>query len=158
MNELPEDLGRAFRKLDAWATRRAARVDPERVAARVLERLKAEPARRELMFPRRFGWPVAPRWIAVAAAALVVVAGGGVTARVLLQGGRGAAVPVPVVAAGLDSLSQQQLETVLRAAGEVKPVAVQVSGVSSAGTWDDLSEQQLRAVLQAVQQVQGETL
>lgn len=158
MNELPEDLGRAFRELDAWAARRAERVDPDRVAARVLERLKVEPARRELTFPIRFGFPLAPRWMAVAAAALLLVVGGGVTARILQLGGRGDVVSVPVVAAGLDSLSQQQLERVLRVAGEVKPIAVQSAGVSSAVTWDDLSEQQLRAVLQAVQQVQGETL
>ena len=50
MNELPEDLERAFRTLDAQAAMRAERVDPERVAERVLERLRTE-ARIEVLLP-----------------------------------------------------------------------------------------------------------
>jgi hypothetical protein len=162
VNELPEDLERAFRTLDAQAARRAERVDPERVAVRVLERLRAEqaPARRVLSLHRgfrlsAFGFRL-PAFV-LAAAAVVVLLAGTVATGLLRQEVATPSMGVPVVAQGLDSLSQEQLETVLRAAGDVRPLAVQSFG-SPAGTWDDLSETQLRAVLQAVQQVQGEAL
>ena len=161
MNELPEDLERAFRTLDAQAVRRAERVDPERVAAQVLERLRTEdtPARRVLSLSPGFRLS-APGFrlpaFALAAAAIVLLVGTTVTG-LLRQGVTTGSIAVPVVAQGLDSLNQQQLETVLRVAGDVRPLAVQSFG-SPAGMWDDLSEAQLRAVLQAVQQVQGETL
>ena len=147
---LPEDLARALRALDARAARRAERVDPARVADRVLERLrsKPEPARRVIRFPLP-----APRiWVAAAAAA-VVLAVGGVLAR---GGGPAHSTSVPVAMQALDSLSQSQLETVLAAAGEVRPVALE-DYRSSSPTLDDLDEQQLRALLQAVQHVEGST-
>ena len=158
MNELPEDLERAFRTLDAQAARRAERVDPERVAAQVLERLRAEraPARR-FVFPLRIAVPVPARWMALAAAAVIVLLVGTMATGLLRRDVTTGSIAVPVVAQGLDSLNQQQLETVLRVAGDVQPLTVQSFG-SPAGMWDDLSETQLRAVLQAVQQVQGETL
>ena len=155
MNELPEDLERAFRTLDAQAARRAERVDPERVAARVLERLRTEkaPAPRVLSLSPGFRLPA----FALAAAAVVVLLAGTTVAGLLRRDVTAGSIAVPVVAQGLDSLNQQQLETVLRVAGGVQPLAVQ-SFESPAGMWDDLSETQLRAVLQAVQQVQGESL
>jgi hypothetical protein len=162
VNELPEDLERAFRTLDAQAARRAERVDPERVAAQVLERLRAEkaPAPRVLsLLPSfrlsAFGFQRPAFALAAAAAAVLLV--GSVATGLLRRDVTTPSIGVPVVAQGLDSLNQQQLETVLRVAGDVRPLAVQSFG-SPAGMWDDLSETQLRAVLQAVQQVQGETL
>lgn len=162
MNELPEDLERAFRTLDAQAAMRAERVDPERVAARVLERLRTEeaPAPRVLSLSpgfrlSAFGFRLPA--FALAAAAVVVLLAGTTVAGLLRQDVTTGSIAVPVVAQGLDSLNQQQLETVLRVAGDVRPLAVQSFG-SPAGMWDDLSETQLRAVLQAVQQVQGESL
>lgn len=162
MNELPEDLERAFRTLDAQAARRAERVDPERVAAQVLERLRAEkaPAPRVLsLFPafRLSAFRSRLPAFALAAAAVALLLTGTVATGLLRREVATPSIGVPVVAQGLDSLSQQQLETVLRVAGDVRPLAVESFG-SPAGTWDDLSETQLRAVLQAVQQVQGETL
>jgi len=162
VNELPEDLERAFRTLDAQAARRAERVDPERVAAQVLERLRAEkaPAPRVLsLFPgfRLSAFGFQRPAFALAAAAAVVLLVGSVATGLLRRDVTTPSIGVPVVAQGLDSLNQQQLETVLRVAGDVRPLAVQSFG-SPAGMWDDLSETQLRAVLQAVQQVQGETL
>jgi len=151
MSELPEELERALGKLDARAASRARRVDPERVAARVLERLRTErePARR-LVFPAGLGFSLSPRWVALAAAATVVVVAGGIATGVLRRGG-GRSVAVPVVAAALDSLSRQELETVLSAAGEVRAVVTDSVPVVT-GAWDELSEEQLRAVLQAVRQ------
>ena len=162
MNEIPEDLERAFRTLDAQAARRAERVDPERVAARVLERLRAEkaPAPRVLSLVPGFrlsAFGFRRPAFALAAAAAVVLLVGSVATGLLRRDVATGSIAVPVVAQGLDSLNQQQLETVLRVAGDVQPLAVQSFG-SPAGMWDDLSETQLRAVLQAVQQVQGETL
>jgi hypothetical protein len=162
MNELPEDLERAFRTLDAQAAMRAERVDPERVAARVLERLRTEeaPAPRVLslspgsrLHASFFRLPA----FALAAAAVVLLLAGTTITGLLRRDIATGSIAVPVVAQGLDSLNQQQLETVLRVAGDVQPLAVQ-SFESPAGMWDDLSESQLRAVLQAVQQVQGEAL
>ena len=155
MNELPEDLERAFRTLDAQAAMRAERVDPERVAARVLERLRTVDApapRVRSLFPG-FRLPA----FALAAAAVVLLLAGTTITGLLRRDVTTGSIAVPVVAQGLDSLNQQQLETVLRVAGDVRPLAVQSFG-SPAGMWDDLSETQLRAVLQAVQQVQGESL
>lgn len=157
MNELPEDLARAFRALDARAGRRAERVDPSRVAARVLERLRDDeaPARRVFSLAPAFRF-AAPRYWAVAAALAVLVIGGTV-ARTVIQGGSSRSVAVPVAFQALDSLSQTQLETVLQVAGQVRPVATE-SATSSGSSLEGLNEQQLRALLQAVQQSEGGTL
>lgn len=151
MNELPDDLERALRELDARAARRAEGVDAERIAARVAARLREEPAREVRVFARPWALPVSARWVGVAAAAVVVVLAG-VMAKTLLRSGHEASVPVPVLAQGIDSLDVQGLERLLRVAGDVRPSAAEPVRVSGNGTWDDLSEEQLRAVLQAVQQ------
>ena len=162
MNELPENLERAFQTLDAQAALRAERVDAERVAAQVLERLRTEEAAAARVLSLSPGFRLSAFGfrlpaVALAAAAVVVLLVGTMATGLLRQEVTAPSIGVPVVAQGLDSLNQQQLETVLRVAGDVQPLAVQSFG-SPAGMWDDLSEAQLRAVLQAVQQVQGETL
>ena len=157
-NELPVELERALRVLDAEAARRAERVDADAVASRVLARLRAEaePAPLPRLLPGRWALPSLPGWVRVtAAAAMVVVVAGSVVLRMIRPGGD-RAVAVSVVAVALDSLSAKELESLLLVTAEVRPVATAVEPVS--GSWDDLSESQLRAVLQAVQQVQGETL
>ena len=151
MNELPDDLERALRELDALAARRADRVDAERVAARVAARLRAEPARGTRFAARPWALPLARRWVGLAAAALVLLFAGSM-ARSLLRPGVPAIVPVPVVSQALDSLDEQGLERLLRVTGEVRPSTAEPVRMSVSGTWDDLSETQLRAVLQAVQQ------
>lgn len=159
MNELPGDLERAWRKLDARAARRADRVDPERVASRVRERLASEPALAERVFASPM-WQVvrdAPRWAALAAAAVVVLTVGTVASGALRSGDGEQTLVFPVVAQALEKLNAEQLETVLQVAGEVKPLAAEPRQAAAA-PWDNLSEEQLRAVLQAVQQVEGETL
>jgi hypothetical protein len=157
-NELPVELVRAWRVLDADAARRAARVDAQAVASRVVARLRedAEPAVLPRVRPGRWTLPAMPGWARVtAAAAMVVVVAGSVVLGVLRSGGD-RAVAVPVGAVALDSLNAQELETLLRVTADVRPVPTAAEPV--AGSWDDLSESQLRAVLQAMQQVQGETL
>jgi hypothetical protein len=151
VNELPDDLERALRDLDALATRRAERVDAERVVAQVAARLRAEPVREATFAARRWVLPVSRRWVGLAAAALVILLAG-TMARSILRPGVPAIVPVPVMAQGLDSLDVQGLERLLRVTGEVRPSTAEPVRMSVSGTWDDLSETQLRAVLQAVQQ------
>jgi len=157
-NELPRELERAWRVLDAEAARRAERVDADAVASRVLARLReeAEPAALPSVLPGRWAWPSVPGWLRVAAAAAMVVAVAGSMVLGVLRPRGDRALAVPVVAVGLDSLNAKQLEALLRMTADVRPVATAVPPAS--GSWDDLSESQLRAVLQAVQQVQGETL
>ncbi len=153
MNELPDGLERALRRLDGEAARSAARVSPERVAARVAERLRAEGAEETAARP----WARSRRWVGLAAAAVLVLTVGTVAVRVSTRGAK-AAVAVPVVARALDSLDVSGLESVLRETAEVRPqIAVPVAA-STGGEWDDLTESQLRAVLQAVQQSEGGTL
>jgi hypothetical protein len=148
VSELPDDLERALRDLDARALRRAGRIDPERVASRVLARLRAEPERGITVLGRP--WALSTRWVGVAAAAVVVLVAGTVATSIL--GPRGTAgVAVPVVAQALDSLDLQGLERLLSVTGQVRPLAVEPAAAQGNGTWDDLSEAQLRAVLQAVQ-------
>ncbi len=153
MNELPDDLERALRDLEAEAARRAAGVSAERVASRVLARLRAEPEAaprvRPLVFTRR--------WVGLAAAAVLVVVAGTVATRVL-RPGADTPVAVPVVALGLDSLSETSLERVLTVTAQVRPQSTEPVQVVDSRTWDDLSEAQLRAVLQAVQQSEGGSL
>ncbi len=136
--ELPERLEAALRTLDARAAAQAARVGPERVAARVMDRL-----RREGMVDARAWWrrPAALR----AAAAVVLLAAAGWTVSVVRQHTTETAVRLPVTIP-VDSLSTGQLEAVLKAAGEVRaanfgPVA------PSNGSLDSLSERQLQQVL-----------
>lgn len=151
MNELPDELLRALRRLDAQAARRAEGVDPERVAARVAARLREEPVSASPVVARSWAFPVAPRWVGIAAAAMVIVLAG-TLARGILRPRGAAEVAVPVLAQGMDSLDVSGLERLLRAAGEVTPSSAEPVRVARSGTWDDLSEEQLRAVLQAMQQ------
>jgi hypothetical protein len=153
VSELPGDLERALRELEAQAAQRAAHVSPERVAARVIARLRAEPA----VGVAEGRWAPSRRWVGLAAAAVLIVIAGTVGVRPTHRGGA-APVPVPLVARGLDSLDVPGLERVLRVTDEVRPQVAGPVQVSTSDTWDDLSEAQLRAVLQAVQRSEGGTL
>ena len=136
--ETPDKLSAAVRALDARAAARSARVNPDRVASRVLERL-----RREGALDSRSWWmsPAALR----AAAAVVLLVAAGWTVSVVRQHPAQTAVRLPV-SIPVDSLSAQQLEAVLRAAGEVR--AANFGPVTSSnGSLDSLSEQQLQQVL-----------
>jgi len=139
VNELPDDLRRALAELDARAARAAAGVDPERVAGRVRERLRAEPV--VAAVPGR--WRMALR----IAAAVAVLATGTVLVRVLTDtrpAAGVAALPVELP----ESLSTLQATALMDA---------MVAGTDSAFatpaalTVDDLTEAELRALLQAMQ-------
>lgn len=156
MSELPDGIARALKALDADAARREAAVDPERVAQRVLARLRSEP-----VAPVAFGggahwvWSV-PRPLRLAAAlALLVLAG--TASLVIVRGGR---IPAPAGTAALpvvipvDSLSQAQAEAVLKAIEDVRAVNAAAPAPSTVSV-EDLSEQELRALLQAMQSSEG---
>jgi hypothetical protein len=139
-DELPRDIEIALRALDTRAAERAARVDPEAVAARVLARLRREPAEAR----GRVVW-MRPAVLRFAAAAVVLVAAGATVTLMVDQPPPAAAVALPV--AGIDSLSTAQLEAVLEAAGEVRSVGFESTPSSATRSLDDLSEQELQTVL-----------
>ncbi len=137
--ELPGGLARTMRALTARSAERAARVDPERVAARVVERL-----RREGMVEPARAWWLRPAALRVAAAAVLVVAAA-FTVSVVRQQPATTAVRLPV-SVPVDSLNAGQLEAVLRAAGEVR--AANFPPVTPSNeSLDSLSERQLQQVL-----------
>jgi hypothetical protein len=141
MTELPDDLAKAMGALDARAARAAARVDAERVAARVLERLRSEP---DVVGPLR-PWRV----LRIAAALALLVTGGVVVRRVM----RDDAVTVVRAALPVDvpeSLSTRQVEAVFEAVAAV-PSDTAVIMTSAAVSVEDLNEAELRALLQAMQ-------
>jgi hypothetical protein len=154
MSELPHGMARALRALDERAAQRAAAVDPERVAQRVLKRLREEPSAEA---PAE-GWRAwsAPRAVRVAAAA-VLFAIAGVATMVLVRGEPAvpagtSALPVSMT---VESLSGAQAEAVLKAMDEVRVVNGTAPRPSTV-TVDQLSEPELRALLQAMQSSEGE--
>jgi hypothetical protein len=145
-DELPPEVGEAWKALEARADERAARVDVERVAADVLERL-----RRGGVQAPRFGW-ITPATLRAAAALVVLIAGAGVVR--LATRGRDA-VRLPVGISAIDSLSSGQLEAVWEATGEVSAVADSTAPASAGSALDDLSEAQLEVLLASLNGAEG---
>lgn len=136
--ELPGRLADAMRALDARSVRQSAQVSPDRVADRVLERLRDE----GMVEPRV--WWLRPAALRMAAAAVLLVAAGW-TVSVVRQHAIETAVRLPV-SIPVDSLNAVQLEAVLKAVGEVR--AANFGPVTpSNGSLDSLSERQLQQVL-----------
>jgi hypothetical protein len=151
MDELSKELKRALETLDARAARRAGRVDVERVAARVAERLRTEP---EAAVPA----PRVPRAVRVAAAVALLITGG-VLAGTLLDGpaGGGAARAGWAPDRGwLDSLTPEQADTLLETLSEVR--LLNVVAAPSSGNVEELSAEELRALLQAMESSEGGSL
>lgn len=147
-DELPEPIAAALQALDARAARAAARLNADRVAARVVERLRREGTAE----PRRAWW-MTPAVLRVAAALVILVGAGATAARMLDHGSTTAAVRLPV-AIPVDSLSTQQLEAVLRAVGEVR--AANFAPVTSSNpSLDSLSEQELQKLLASLSDAEG---
>lgn len=141
-DDLPPELGAAMEALNARAAARAERVDVEAVAARVRERLR----RGEGAAVRRvFG--LAPRVLRLAAAALVVVMAGALFTVTRHRPAVTTALQLPVTIPAADSLDSGQLEAVLKAAGEVRPVMDTSATVVASGSLSGLSEQQLQTLL-----------
>lgn len=145
MNELPPRLKQALDALAARSARHAAKVNADRVAARVLERLRTEPVAARpgtvrLGLPRR-------ALFAVAAAMAIVLAGALYLAR--------SAPPAPVTAdacalpACPTGLTAAQSDTLLEALEQVR--ALNGTPLVSSASVEELNEEQLRALLQAMQ-------
>lgn len=139
---LPPELGAAMKALDARAAARAARLDVEEVASRVLDRLRREQA----TGIRRLRW-LSPLTLRVAAAVVVLVVAGAVVTSRLERPRQVASVQLPVTIPSADSLNSSQLEEVLQAAGEVRPVVDSITPVAGRGSLDGLSEQELETLL-----------
>jgi hypothetical protein len=144
--EMPRGIRVALEALEARAARRAATVDVERVAARVLERLRREgaPAARQ-------AWWVRPALLRFAAAVVVLVTAGVLVSRIP---SRAPAARLSVGISAMDSLSSSQLEAVLKAATELSPVADTTLPASTASL-EDLSEQQLETLLASLNGAEG---
>jgi hypothetical protein len=149
-DELPRRLEAAVKALDVRVAERAGQVDVERVAARVLDRLRRGEAAR----PRRILWmsPIALR----AAAAVVVLAAAGVVVNLTIDHRRPtASLRLPVAIPAMDSLSSGQLEAVLEATGDVRPVADSLVPALSGRSLDDLSDDQLQVLLASLSGAEG---
>ena len=149
-DELPREIEAALKALDARAAEQAARVDVERVAARVLERLRQG----EAMPSRRILW-MSPVALRAAAAMVLLVAGGALVTLTIERPQQSASVKLPVTIPAADSLNSGQLEAVLKAAGEVRPVVDTAAPVRSSGSLDDLSEPQLKTLLASLNGAEG---
>jgi len=148
-DELPPDLRAALQALDAQATARAARVDPDAVAARVLERLRREGR------PRLWRVLAMPPVVLRIAAAVVVLAAGVAVVSVMRERPQQSAMRLPMAIPAVDSLDAGQLEAVLEAAGEVRPVVDTAVPLVSSASLDDLSEQQLQMLLASLKGGEG---
>jgi hypothetical protein len=149
-DELPPRLDAALQALDARLAERAGRVDVERVASRVVERLR----RGEDVPVRRIMWmsPVALR----AAAAVVVLFGAGVIVNLATdRSQQTASLQLPVAIPAMDSLNSRQLEAVLEATGELRSVVDSQAPALSGRSYDDLSEEQLQTLLASLSDAEG---
>ncbi|HVH68905.1 MAG TPA: hypothetical protein VM716_13635 [Gemmatimonadales bacterium] len=119
--------------------RAAERLDVERTATAVVERLRTEP-RAEVWV-----W-MQPAWLRVAAAIVLVVGAGAVALETRTK----IATPEPVAAAGaeLRDLSTEQLRYVLESVGQ--PDGEQAVSAQEVGL-EQLSEPQLRALLESLE-------
>src|SRR5207249_8219486 len=113
----------------------AERLDVERTARVVVERLRAEPR------AERWTW-LQPAWLRIAAAAILVIGGGLVTRALVWQRAPGSAVVVPV-GEDLTDLTAEQLREALTALDQ--PVSMQ--GAGDLGV-EGLTAEELRALLQ----------
>jgi len=147
-DEMPRGMRVALEALEARTARRAAAVDVERVAARVLQRLRREGSEA----PRRVWW-LRPEALRFAAAVVVLAAAGLAVSRTPLRAPGSARLSVGITA--MDSLSSGQLEAVLEAATDVSPVVDPAPPASATVSLDDLSEQQLETLLASLNGAEG---
>lgn len=132
-------LEQLARRLGAGA---AERLNVERVAAAVVERLRREPEV-ERHSPSR--WWVQPKWLR-AAAIVVLMIGVGVVVRQLLQGG--SRHQAHYIAEDLQDLSANQLREVLSTLDETLQAA---TPPSSDDDLYDLTTEQLQALLRSLE-------
>ena len=113
----------------------ASRLDVERTARAVVERLRVGPR------AERWTW-VQPAWLRIAAAAILVIGGGLVTRVLVWQRAPGSAVVVPV-GEDLTDLTAEQLREALT----VLDQPVSEEGAGDTGV-EGLTAEELRALLQ----------
>jgi hypothetical protein len=135
-----QELEHLAQRLGATA---AERLDVERTAQAVVQRLRAEPK------VRAAGWRASGAvWLKIAAALVLLVGGGLVTERVWLRHAPGTGAVEPGLA-GLNDLSTDQLRDLLLVVDQpseaIVPVLTQEAGL------DDLSTPQLRELLQSLE-------
>ena len=116
----------------------ASRLDVERTARAVVERLRAGPR------AERWTW-VQPAWLRIAAAAILVIGGGLFTRALVWQRAPGSAVVVPV-GEDLTDLTAEQLREALT----VLDQPVSEEGAADLGL-DGLTADELRALLQTLE-------
>jgi hypothetical protein len=91
-----------------------------------------------------------------AAAAVVVLAAAGVVVNLTIDHRRPtASLRLPVAIPAMDSLSSGQLEAVLEATGDVRPVADSLVPALSGRSLDDLSDDQLQVLLASLSGAEG---
>ena len=139
MNE-DAKLHDAARRLGAAA---ADKLDVDRIAAAVVERLRSEPTRAA---PPRSAW-IQPTWLRIAAVVLVIVGGGVVLRQVwsptMTHGAH-------FVTDDLTDLSADQLRDVLTTLDETLDLGKGSTTIPDADL-EDLDAQQLRAVLRSLE-------
>lgn len=146
-DQLPPEIAGALRALDRDAAKSAASVDAERVASRVLARLREEP-----VTPIR-----ATRWnlrvLRIAAVLAILVAAGALARRIIVAPHGGAEVALSVIPASLDTASVD--ERALSAAVDEAHAAA--GGVLPATTVlvEDLNELELEALLTTMNSPEG---
>ena len=131
-------LEQLARRLGAGA---AERLNVERVAGAVVERLRNETEERHRPSP----WWVQPKWLR-AAAIVVLMIGVGVVVRQLLQSG--SRHEAHFIAEDLQDLSANQLREVLSTLDETLQAA---TPPSSEEDWNDLTTEQLQALLRSLE-------
>jgi len=135
-------------KLEAMAQRLGAqaaeRLNVERTAAAVIERLRAEPAR-----DARWSW-MQPTWLRIAAALVILVGGGLIAHQLLVQPGtsRGGHEIAHFVRDDLTDLSADQLREVLSRLDETLDLG---RIPTPEADLENLDAQQLRAVLRSLE-------
>jgi hypothetical protein len=123
-----------------FGARAAGAINPERVAARVLERLRTQPAERRA--PIRRWLAAAPRALRVAATLALLLAGGLVLRRALVGPDQPLAVVVPL----LPELSEDELHEVLDSMAFEAPLPEDLAvGLT------DLTESQLQELLRRME-------
>ena len=152
-DKLPDHIAEALGALDRDATRRAEAVDAQRVAARVLQRLKDEPVR--VLRPRR----VTMGGLRIAAVLALLVIGGVVTQRLVFHDRAAHALavlppPAPGTNPMLDASTQAEM---LDAVDEARTATDSVAVPSTNVTVDDLNAQELQTLLNSMDQPAGGT-
>jgi hypothetical protein len=119
----------------------AERLDVERTAQAVVERLRTEPR------AARWSW-VQPAWLRIAAALILVVGGGALVARQTLWPGGARHAQAHLVTDDIGDLSADQLREVLSTMDDL----LNLGGTSQPDVeLEDLDAQQLRSVLRSLE-------